>query len=130
MISFFCKGHKNVLSMHRTTLEFTKDKDLTLKGDCIIGVEANFKPEELKKILKYNKIKIILETEDYSDEFECTVNKDFSDDEEIVIRTTAFISERTLGIHSDKAAKDIDRKIIEQMKNPSTKLKVTIKKIK
>ncbi|MCW4020387.1 MAG: DUF371 domain-containing protein, partial [Candidatus Bathyarchaeota archaeon] len=34
-------GHELVCSTHRTTFEVTKDRALTTRGDCIIGVEAN-----------------------------------------------------------------------------------------
>ena len=51
MISFFCFGHKNILAKHRNTLEFTKDKDLTLNGDCIVGVNANFDLKEINHLI-------------------------------------------------------------------------------
>jgi hypothetical protein len=34
-------GHKNIQATHKTTLEFTKDKHLSKKGDCIIAVAAD-----------------------------------------------------------------------------------------
>ena len=35
------KGHKNVLSKHKSTFEITKDKELSLSGDCIIGLDID-----------------------------------------------------------------------------------------
>ena len=61
--SFTCYGHNNVISRHKTTLEFTKDEDLSLKGDCIVGVKADFSLQQLKKFIKKlnnNKIAIII----------------------------------------------------------------------
>ena len=40
--SFTAYGHKNILATHKTTIEFTKDKELSLKGNCIVGVRADF----------------------------------------------------------------------------------------
>ncbi len=125
MISFFCFGHKNILAKHRNTLEFTKDKDLTLNGDCIVGVNANFDLKEIKKLT--GEVTILLETENNKDEFQCTINKEFNDAHEIVIRTTDFLSNRTLGINATKAAKDLNRDLIEELKDESVKLKITIK---
>jgi hypothetical protein len=34
----FAQGHENILATHKTTLEFTKDKRLSKKGDCIVAV--------------------------------------------------------------------------------------------
>ena len=50
--SFHAFGHKNLLGTHKNTLEFTKDKNLTLKGDCIVGVNADFDAGELKNFIK------------------------------------------------------------------------------
>ena len=41
-------GHKNVRGTHKTTFEITKDKDLTERGTCIIGVNASYDLDELK----------------------------------------------------------------------------------
>ena len=55
---FSCYGHKNILATHKNTLEFTKDEQLSLKGDCIVGVKADYELRELKKFLK-NKSNIL-----------------------------------------------------------------------
>lgn len=34
-------GHRNITAKHRTTLEITKDEEITRKADCIIGVRAD-----------------------------------------------------------------------------------------
>ena len=34
-------GHKNVRATHRTTLEITKDEELSVRGDCIVAVAAD-----------------------------------------------------------------------------------------
>ena len=63
--SFTCYGHENVTCKHKTTLEFTKDPELRLQGDCIAGVKADFSLKELKKFiktLKNKKITIMIET--------------------------------------------------------------------
>ena len=49
--SFTCYGHENITAKHKTTLEFTKDKDLSLKGDCIVGVNADFDINKIKELI-------------------------------------------------------------------------------
>ncbi|MGA7043503.1 MAG: DUF371 domain-containing protein, partial [Nitrososphaeraceae archaeon] len=34
-------GHANIRSVHPRTIEITKDPNLTLRGDCIVGISAN-----------------------------------------------------------------------------------------
>ncbi len=123
-MKFTCKGHKNILSLHRNTFEFTKNTELSLNGDCIIGVECDF--SNLNEILKWNKAKMIIKTKNNQDEIIFEVNKEFNDKNEIVIRTTNFISNRTLGINSNKAAKDLNQELINELKNPETILMVEI----
>jgi uncharacterized protein len=109
-------GHINMLATHPTTLEFTRDLELTKRGDCIVGVNADFKIT--KEVLSAKKIKVTIACSGVSDYITADVNPDFSDMHEIVIRKSGFLSKRTLGINADKAAIDIDRRIIEKLKNP------------
>ena len=49
-------GHENIRSNHKKTIEITKESHLTLRGDCIVGVNAKSScadiPEELKNKLR------------------------------------------------------------------------------
>ncbi len=114
---FHIFGHKNILGTHKTTIEFTKDPELSLKGNCILGVKADFDFNGLLKIInKCSKIKIRITIEGISDEVIGFANKGFNDKTEIVIRKSDYISKRTLCVRADKAAIDINRKIVEYLK--------------
>ena len=56
-------GHKNIRSLHQKTIEITTESNLTLNGDCIIGVNANCGcndiPEKMKKLLQSSKTNIL-----------------------------------------------------------------------
>ncbi len=123
---FTCSGHKNILATHKTTLEFTKDNYLTKKGDCIVGVNADFDLVKLKEFLQYKTINITIKVDDLEETIVCDVNKSFNSDKEIVIRLGTHQSDRTLGTDADKAAIHLDRKLIERIKNQNKKLKITI----
>ncbi len=128
MYSFFVYGHENTLGLHKNTIEFTKESELSKRGDCIVGVRADFDPAILKEIVGSSDLLTIrIEAGGYSDKILCDANPEFSDEHEIVIRKTDFSSNRTFGIHADKAACDINRNIIEYLKDPNNKAKVTIK---
>ena len=125
-------GHPNMLATHKTTLEFTKDENLSLKGDCIVGVNADFEPEKIKKFIKgcrNGRIKIIIQSEDKSitEIVEAELNPNFCDENEIVIRKADFSSGRTLAIRSNKAAFNLKRDLIVYLKAKKNKLVVTIK---
>ncbi|MBE6485444.1 MAG: DUF371 domain-containing protein [Methanosphaera stadtmanae] len=132
--SFLANGHENVTSLHKSTFEITADKTLTLKGDCIIGVNSNVTlkdlPEELKNQIKTdnNKIELILETDNYSDKIVGYGSSKLTLDHptDMVCRKSNFTCNRTLMINSDKAAKDLNINLINELKKGS-KLKITIK---
>ncbi|MHA1303228.1 MAG: DUF371 domain-containing protein [Candidatus Heimdallarchaeaceae archaeon] len=134
MIRFYCYGHPNILSTHKTTLEFTVDEDLSLRGNCILGVRASLSlksfSEEMKKLIRKSstKIKVIIQVDDLVEEIigYGDPNLELSDERAIIIRTSDYICPRTLMIRANKASKDISRHIVELMKVPEKRMTVTI----
>jgi len=61
-IEFIAKGHVNITSCHKNTFEFTKDKEITKEGHCIVGVESTFDSNKLKKIK--GKLKITIKADE------------------------------------------------------------------
>ncbi|HXT83689.1 MAG TPA: DUF371 domain-containing protein [Verrucomicrobiae bacterium] len=120
-------GHTNVQSFHARTIEITKDKQLSLRGDCIIGVNANKSCKELsfniKEKLKKNDsiIKIELIVEPYSFIISGQGNEKLSllNVHDIVLRKSKFICDRTLAIDCNYSSLDIPREIIGLLKNSS-----------
>ena len=128
------KGHKNVSSLHKSTFEITKDAEIGPTADCIIGVDMNqsmlnFPLEFKDKIADSNtKIKVILDTENGHDEINGFGHEDLTltHPTDIVCRTSDYTCSRTLMIGADKAARDLDKKLIEDLKNEKI-MEVTIK---
>ena len=128
------KGHKNVTSLHKSTFEVTKDAEIGPAADCIVGTSAdksmlNFPQEFKDKIADSNtEIKVILDTENGHDEITGFGHEDLTltHPTDIVCRTSDFTCSRTLMIKADKAAKDLDSDLIEDLKNEKI-LEVTIK---
>ncbi|MCK5594034.1 MAG: DUF371 domain-containing protein [Candidatus Aenigmarchaeota archaeon] len=132
--TFFVYGHENVRSTHKSTLEFTKDKDLGLNGDCILGVGSDYGcadfSSEFKDAVKDEnaKVAINIEMDGVVDTVSGFGHPDISltDANEIVIRKSDFVCGRTLCVNSDKAAKDIDARIIDLLKKTGSRAKVTV----
>ena len=128
---FHAYGHPNVLGTHKTTFEFTKGNELTRNGNCIIGVNADFDLGKLKEFIKKSKTKkitIAIETLDkkIKEKIAAELNPNFNDGNEIVIRKTDFISERTLATKADKAAFGLNRGLIRFLKEKKNKITVII----
>jgi len=129
------EGHPNVQSLHPRTIEITKDKDLTLNGDCIVGVNANKScrdlGSELKDKIKKNhsfiEIEIIVEPYKFiikgsGSEKLLLLNRD-----DIVLRKSNFICDRTLSINCNFSSLEIPREIINSLKNSNRKGVMLIK---
>ena len=126
---FNAHGHKNILAAHKTTLEFTKDAEVSLKGDCIAGINADFELDKIKNFieqLKNNKISITISNGKIHETIFATINQNFDDNKELVIRKTGFISERTFAIKADKAAFELNRQLIRYLKEKRNKISVII----
>jgi hypothetical protein len=121
---FTAKGHENVLSLHRNTVEFTHETHLTKRGDCILAVCADYSLNNIKK--EWKKIKIHMKIDDVEDEIIAEYNPEFSNPHEMVIRKTEFSDQRTFAIKADKAAKDIKRELVARMRNPEAVLHICI----
>ncbi len=130
-------GHENITARHRTTLEVTKEENLTLRGACIIGVKADKAirdiDERIKEWLRAGnriEIEIILPQYALKDSLVGFGSRDmtFEHKTDIVVRKSDYVCERTLAIRANKAAKDIDREIVKLLKDPTTELRFVIRR--
>ena len=118
------KGHANIKATHPSTFEITKENWLTPQGDCIIGISANKSPkqfgEEFKNIAKRGDA-IILAILLSNGAFDYIIGKGsekltFKDNTRMVFRKSSYISDNTVMIKANKAARDISRKLIDKLK--------------
>ncbi|MDD3985448.1 MAG: DUF371 domain-containing protein [Methanobacterium sp.] len=131
--TFILTGHPNITSKHKTTLELTKDIEIGKTADCIIGVGSKISmeniPKEILNAIKKEETIILLrlETENGFDEIKGYGHPELTLDHptDMVTRKSTFKCSRTLMINADKAAYDINNKLIEDLKK-SKDLKVTI----
>lgn len=127
------KGHRNILATHPTTLEFTKDSNISRRGDCIIAVSADkamvdLRPE-FKEILRKDnaKLSILIEAGGITKRVNASGSAHLTlvDPIEMVVRKSSFASERTLAIKADSAAADLSRDFIQKLRNPAQKVNIT-----
>jgi len=124
---FYAKGHPNVTSKHKSTFEITMDKEIGKTADCIIGVGSSISMKDFPRALKKaitNKnaiIKLVLKTENAEDEITGKGHPDLTLDHptDIVCRKSDYICNRTLMIKADKAACNLKRELIEDLKRGS-----------
>lgn len=134
---FYAKGHYNVTSKHKSTFEVTMDKEIGIKADCIVGVSSDAKledfPFEIRNAIKNEDtiIKIHLETENANDEIVGYGHPELTLDHptDIVCRRSDFKCSRTLMIKANKAAVDLKRELIVDLKEgKELKVKIMVNK--
>jgi hypothetical protein len=126
------QGHPNILGTHRMTFEITKDSELSRRGDCVIGVKADKGPMDLSREFQETckrveaRITLILSVLGMIDEIHGSGNPalTFTHPTEMVGRRSNFASDRTIMVKADKAACDIDRRMIEALKSSTSRLTV------
>ena len=133
-IEILFNGHKNILSLHKKTIEITKDDKLTVNGDCIVGINSSLAcidlPEKFKKKIQNPDTMIVFTI--VTDEHSFSIRGKGSDKltlkhtNDIVLRKSAFTCSRTIAINCDKASDDIPRTMIKKLQNPKTTGKLII----
>ncbi len=117
------RGHRNIRALHPTTLEVTKEPSVTPRGDCIIGVSADKAPCDMSGAFRSavardgSLLLVFLETRCCRDLLVAHGSSRLMlrSCERLIIRRSNFIEPATLAIYSSKAARDIDRRMIEDL---------------
>ena len=122
------------MATHPTTLEITKEVSLTKMGNCIVAVDATKGlvdlSQDFKKACMNDKSRILVEL-DASGMVERVAGRGshlltLEDEEELVIRKSTYVSNRTLMINADKAACDLRRQFIQRLRSTSTDIHVRL----
>lgn len=117
------RGDSLVTARHASTFEVTKEKFLTKKGDCILAISADKSASDLsynlKSLLRDESLVIIVLKS--GDVYDVVVAKGspaltLSDKTSLVVRKSNYVDERTIAIKANKAAKDINRKLVERLR--------------
>ncbi|MDA4120122.1 MAG: DUF371 domain-containing protein [Thaumarchaeota archaeon] len=122
------RGHPLVRSLHRTTIEVTTEESLTENGDCIVGVGAakgcagldSRVKEALRRRGSMVTIKLVVGTFSFSIKASGDPRLQLSHEHDMVIRRSDFISDRTVAIQANAAAKDIPKEMVKLLRNPTT----------
>ncbi|MDG6953622.1 MAG: DUF371 domain-containing protein [Nitrososphaerota archaeon] len=128
------RGHPKVLSEHPTTIEVTTEGHLSERGDCIVGVSADkgclgLNPEVKQGLRKTGtpvSVRIVVGGLSYLVAAQGDSRLKLTDPQDIVIRKSDFVSERTLALRADSSARDLPREMIRALRDPETKGRLEI----
>ncbi len=127
-------GHPNIQSSHPTTIMFTKERQVTKRGDCVVAVAADKSVADLsaefKSALRQPNAKLTIQLE--VDGLVGIINAygapelALNHPDDLVIRKSEFISDRTLAVKADKSSGDLSKAVIEKLKNPKQQVTLTL----
>ena len=130
----FAHGHRNIQATHRSTLEITKENELSKKGDCIIAVSADKDIADLNPKFKGSlrnenaKMTMLIEAGGIVEVVNAFGSRRLilAHPTDIVVRKSSYICIRTLAIKADKAAWDLARKLVERLRDPKQKVRINL----
>lgn len=130
------KGHPNITARHKTTFELTREKEVTPRGDCIVGVSADKGIRDISQQLKDYLLqggKVVMEfilpqygLKEYISGYGSN-ELSFSHHSDIVIRKSSYACSRTLVVNADKASADFDREIAKLLTDPVTEISFVVR---
>ncbi|HSQ48884.1 MAG TPA: DUF371 domain-containing protein [Candidatus Deferrimicrobiaceae bacterium] len=127
-------GHPNILASHPTTIMITKERQVTKRGDCIVAVDADKSVADLstefKRALRQPNAKLTVKLEVDGLKGEITAfgspELKLNHPNDLVIRKSEFISDRTLAVKADKSSGDLSKAVVEKLKNPKQQVTLTL----
>src|SRR3989339_1510181 len=142
--SFSCYGHENITARHKIKQFIKKlsNNKITITIETILNSNKkvinnkntinrnNNEKNNINNSIKNNNNKNIInngkDTENTKiiEKINAEINPGFNSNEEMVIRKTDFISERTFAIRADKAAFELSRVLISFLKAKKSRIKV------
>ncbi|MGC9130530.1 MAG: DUF371 domain-containing protein [Pyrobaculum sp.] len=128
---FTARGHPNVTARNQKSLEITKDPYLTKRGDCIVAccsekAAGELAGDVLGALARGGVVVLILDTGSRWDYvIGETPMATPTSKWRIVVRKSGYIDDSTVAIHADKAASDLDRGLVAELRR-GVPLRVTI----
>ncbi len=127
-------GHPNISATHRSTLEVTKESDLTHSGDCIIAVGADKGARdlsgELKQLLRVegSRISLFIRAGELEEVALGRGHPKLSPQNptSMVFRKSAYLCDRTVMIQADKAARSLSHDLVDLLRLEETAVELIL----
>ncbi|HZV48237.1 MAG TPA: DUF371 domain-containing protein [Candidatus Dormibacteraeota bacterium] len=124
-VAFSCRGHPAIRGTHAKTLELTRERDISPRATCVVGVAAEVEPEELAGFV--GPVSITLRAGPHQETVRATAEPAFRLDRTIVLRRSRHRSPDTFATGADRGAGDLDRELIRALRHPDARLLVVVR---
>lgn len=117
-------GHPDVTARHAKTLELTGEPGITARASCVLGVRAGPLPGELGRLR--GRVRLTLAAGEETASVEGEVNPRYASAERLVVRRSDRLDPDTLLVNATAGAADLDRALVDRLRDPATRLHVTV----
>ncbi|MEM1515246.1 MAG: DUF371 domain-containing protein [Candidatus Bathyarchaeia archaeon] len=127
-------GDPMIRATHKSTFEITREWHLTARGDCIIAIRASKAARDLSEKFKEAarrpnvEITIVIETGGLKEIVKAygSPNLTFTHPADLIVRKSSYTCGRTLAIRANKAACDLSRSLVENLRRPKEPIKIIL----
>ncbi len=116
-------GHPNVTARHRTTMELTREREITRRADCVVGVRASHGAASLPTWLRRHLLSggwISLTLSVGGMDFTFYARGDgrltLRSEDEIVVRRSLYVDDRTVAVEATASAADVPRPMVRALR--------------
>ncbi|MEM1597174.1 MAG: DUF371 domain-containing protein [Pyrobaculum sp.] len=120
---FTARGHRNITARNARTLEITKDPYVTKRGDCIVAccsekAAGELRSEVREALGRKGEVVVIIDAGLFFDYVLAnTPGTTPTSKWRIVVRKSAYVDDSTVAILSRKAAADLDRRLVRELRS-------------
>ncbi|MGN7613702.1 16S rRNA (cytidine(1402)-2'-O)-methyltransferase [Magnetococcales bacterium HHB-1] len=119
-----CRGHAEIRATHGKTLEFSSDPEISMRGTCVVGVDA-LEDREALAVLR-GLVSITVRVGDCEDRLNARISPYFKPGDPLIIRTHERPQSRTLAYAATKSALDLDRELVALLQTPDVEIEIII----
>ncbi|HID90339.1 TPA: DUF371 domain-containing protein [Candidatus Bathyarchaeota archaeon] len=130
-------GHRNISALHPRTLELTKEEGLTPRGDCIVAVGIDKGLRDLSPSFRqamWDGARLVMEILCGGRRDVVTARGDgrltLSHPSDIVVRRSDYVCDRTLAVGADKAAVDLSRDLVDELRRHGQRVTIRLAAIR
>jgi hypothetical protein len=123
-ISGTASGHPRIRATHRKTLELSREREITERATCVVGVAAEIDEHALAAL--HGHVELTLSAGERAETVRGRLNPAFRPGDPLVVRRASAVTRDALVIGADRAACDLPRSFVEELARPSARIAVRI----
>jgi 16S rRNA (cytidine1402-2'-O)-methyltransferase len=126
-VTFRCHGHPQISGSHTKTIEFTRDRDVTGRATCVLGVQSDHDDRTIGALR--GDVEVTIECGDTTDTFTASMSAFFLGDDALVFRRGPGLRGRTVAFDATKGAAEISRPLVAAIGDADAVVQVTLREL-